>query len=217
MTRIIFIDSFPLSNYRKLQYVSDAYKRYQRIIQEFSTRKTFDNITYCEYSLEMCHAIFEILKQQVKIHRHIVFPHEFKKIWHFCIKCQTKKFFLRITQTDPNCEPKVNELFKCESCEFVDYEWILINTIKQSQVSAIPCPKIFEDKMKIYYNVFTKIWYYKKIKINYDDFIISLHKKFMCPICRKVLSQKDSLRHFNSIFKNHNHPCIKYYKLETFT
>lgn len=212
---IIFVDSFPLSNKEKLQYVSEAKNRYQRIIKEFSTKKTFDHIIYCEYSLEMCHAILEIIKKQLIVHRQIVFPNEFRKIWHYCSKCQTKKFFSRIIDTnDFNYDHTLNELFKCESCEFIDFEWVLTDTVKEPPASAFPCPPSYEDPLRIGHNVFTKIWYYEKIKINYDDFIIKLNKKFMCPICRKVLSQKDSLRHFNSIFKNRNHPCIKYYKLE---
>jgi len=219
MTGIIFIDSFPLSNKRKLQYVSEAKYRYEKIIKEFSTKKTFDSICYCEYSLEICHAILEIIKNQLIVHRKIVFPNEFRKLWHHCPKCQTKKFFSRLKKIDRFSDTNTTlvELFKCESCEFVDYEWVLIDTIKEPYRPAIPCPKGFDDFMRIGHNVYTKIWYYKFIKINYDDFIIKLHKKFMCPICRKVLSQKDSLRHFNSIFKNNNCPCMKYYKLEEST
>jgi len=213
---VIFIDSLPLSNSQKLQYVNEAKYRYKQIIKEFSTKKTFDHIVYCEYSLEMCHAILEILTNQLIVYRKIVFPNEFRKIWHYCLYCQTKKFFSRLKKIDKfsNTDTQLIELFKCESCEFVDYEWDLIDTIKQPYRSAMNCPKPYEDEMKIGHNVFTKIWYYKLIKINYDDFIIKINEKFMCPICRKVLSQNHAQRHFNSIFKNNNWPCMKYYKLE---
>ena len=203
----------------KLHLLVHARNEYLQIEKTYGKTTTFETVSYYDpnYSYEEILAILNILSNQIKATRKLSFPYEHRKIWIYCMKCKCKKFYIRTGIQFfhfSNYETEISPFYACESCKLIEYEKILIENKKEDKDYSVGgfIPKGYLDDILDAFTVLHYEYYYKWIKIQFEEFFIEINQKLLCPICKKVFSKTNAIKHYNAIFITKTHPCLKYYE-----